>query len=282
MKSAIRNPAKRDKFAILPRRGGAAIIHARVLDHEESSGDYKVLVLEASFIASAAKPGQFVHLRVPRLDDAVLRRPFSVFRADEKKLSILYRCVGRGTCAMSVITPGEEVSLIGPLGRGFPMDHTDTIPVLVAGGYGVAPIHFLASRLKVKGTIFIGGSTVHNVLCVEDFSALGWDVRVTTEDGSLGGKGLVTDALDSWLGERKASPAPEFYACGPDGMLKAVGDRAIAEGWKAWLSLDKHMGCGVGACLACVQKVRLNDGTETWARVCREGPVFESREIVWE
>ena len=128
----------------------------------------------------------------------------------------------------------------------------------------------------------IGGSTAHDVLCVKNFSALGLDVRVTTEDGSLGEKGLVTDALDSWLKGCKASPAPEFYACGPDGMLKAVGDRAIAGGWNAWLSLDKHMGCGVGACLACVQKVRLNDGAETWARVCREGPVFESREIVWD
>lgn len=258
------------------------IEQARVLNHEEYSGGYRLLVLEAPSIASLVKPGQFVSLRVPRLDGAVLRRPFSVFRVDKETLSILYKCVGRGTRAMTFMVPGDEASLMGPLGRGFPLDHTNTFPVIVAGGYGVAPLYFLAARIPLKGIVFVGGSTAGDVLCVEEFKALGWDVRVATEDGGLGEKGLVTDVLDSWLERREGSPVPEFYACGPDDMLKAVGDRAIAGGWKAWLCLDKHMGCGVGVCLACVQKIRRDEGAETWARVCREGPVFEARQIVWE
>ena len=109
--------------------------------------------------------------------------------------------------------------------------------------------------------VFIGGAPRDDVLCVEDFERLGWTVEISTEDGSVGVKGLVTDALDAWL-EQRGESVPEFYACGPDGMLKAIGRCAVDNGWNAWLSLDHHMGCGVGACLACVQKTRQDDGGE--------------------
>ncbi|MFC1462771.1 dihydroorotate dehydrogenase electron transfer subunit, partial [Verrucomicrobiota bacterium] len=193
---------------------------------------------------------------------------------------ILYKPVGRGTAALALVSGGEEVSLIGPLGRGFPYGPNAAFPVLVGGGYGVAPLYFLAARMNRKGILFVGGAGKADILCVSDFEALGWDVRVATEDGSMGEKGLVTDILDKWL-EGHDGAAPEFHACGPDGMLKAVGDRAEKGSRTAWLSLDKHMGCGVGACLACVQKIRDDDGSERWGRVCTDGPVFESREIVW-
>jgi dihydroorotate dehydrogenase electron transfer subunit len=103
-------------------------------------------------------------------------------------------------------------------------------------------------------------------------------VRIATQDGSLGTQGLVTAPLDEALA---ANPKAELYACGPDGMLRAVGERAMQYGIKGWLSLDKHMVCGVGACLACVQKIRTKSGEEVLKRVCVDGPVFESREIVW-
>jgi dihydroorotate dehydrogenase electron transfer subunit len=255
---------------------------ARIASQTEVSGGYRVLVLESPHIASTVHPGQFVHLRVPGLDAAVLRRPFSIFRAEGGCLSILYKCVGKGTSAMALLAAGHDVNLLGPLGTGFPADGKGTIPVLVAGGYGVAPLYFLGTRLAKEGVVFIGGACAEDVLCVEDFESLGWDVRTATEDGSLGSKGLVTDALDGWLKDLDGVAVPDFHACGPDGMLKAVGDRAMAGGWNAWLSLDKRMGCGVGACLACVQRVRNGSGKEKLARVCRDGPVFEAREIVWE
>ena len=132
------------------------------------------------------------------------------------------------------------------------------------------------------GFVFIGGATAEDILCADELESLDWEVRIATEDGSLGEKGLVTTILDGWLADRDEEIGPEFFACGPDGMLKAVGDRAIGTGCRGWLSLDKHMGCGVGACLACVQRVRAEDGTETWKRVCRDGPIFEAREIVWQ
>jgi len=258
------------------------IEEACVLEHRKLSGSYRELRMAAPSIAAAVKPGQFVHLRVPGLNELVLRRPFSVFKSDGSAISLLYKPVGKGTQAMTAIVAGEEVSLIGPLGNGFPLDHGERIPVLIAGGYGVAPLCLLASRLEGKGIVFIGAETASDALCIDDFSALGWKVRIGTEDGSLGDKGLVTDVLDAWLQDRPEEAAPEFFACGPEGMLKEVAERAIDGGWKGWISLDKHMGCGVGVCLTCVQKIRNADGSEAWARVCRDGPVFEARDIVWD
>jgi dihydroorotate dehydrogenase electron transfer subunit len=254
---------------------------ALVLDHKEASGGYRIITFEVPVLAKSVRPGQFIHMLIPKLDGAVLRRPFSVYKAEGRRLTVLYKSVGRGTNAMKSIQKRETVSLIGPLGNGFKFGKTGKLPVLVAGGYGVAPLAFLASRLKRKGIVFIGGAKASDVLCVSDFKKLGWDVRIATDDGSMGRKGLVTKILDEWLVKMDIDDAIELFACGPDGMLKAVGERAIRLDCRAWLSLDKHMGCGVGACLACVQKIKRN-GVESLMRVCREGPVFEASEIVWE
>lgn len=250
-----------------------------VVSHEPMGPDYRVLTLKLPTVSGAAQPGQFIHLRIAQLHDALLRRPFSIYRVDGSHLSILYKTVGRGTAAMQSMKTGDSVSIIGPLGNGFPcqMDPA-SIPVLVAGGYGVAPLYFLARKLPRRGILFVGGAKAVDILLADDFQKLGWEVRIATDDGSLGTKGLVTAPLDAWLSTKRE--VPEFFACGPNGMLKAVGDRSIAGHWKAWLSLDRHMGCGVGACLACVQKIRLN-GQDSLARVCKDGPVFESREICW-
>ncbi|MBI9019719.1 MAG: dihydroorotate dehydrogenase electron transfer subunit [Verrucomicrobia bacterium] len=251
-----------------------------VLEHRIFQGEYRLLKLSAPAIGPLVQPGQFVHLKIPRLKNAVLRRPFSVFKADAESLSILYKAVGQGTEAMRDIAPGEPVDLLGPLGTGFPMVGQDNIPVLIAGGYGNAALYLQAAALPVKGVAFFGGRTAADILCVEEFEALGWDVRVTTDDGSLGTQGLVTDALDPWLAEQGAG-AVELFACGPNAMLKAVGDRAIEKGLTAWLSMDRNMACGVGACLTCVIKRKTETGWE-WARCCKDGPVFNAEEILWD
>jgi dihydroorotate dehydrogenase electron transfer subunit len=255
---------------------------AKVLEHHKIHGGYRLLVVSAPGIAPDVQPGQFVHLRVPHLDTAVLRRPFSVYDADGARLSIVYKDVGRGTAAMTGIRPGEDLSLIGPLGRGFPKAGQGRFPALVAGGYGMAALYLVARKLAVKGFAFFGARSADDILCRKEFEALGWTLRIATEDGSVGVKGLVTEALDPWLKRELDGRTPEFFVCGPNAMLRAIGDRAIAEGWTAWLSMDRSMGCGVGACLTCVQKIKTPDGGWTWERVCREGPVFECREIVWE
>ena len=261
---------------------------ASIIEHEDFGGGYRLLVLDAPVIAAEAQPGQFVHMRISRLGESALRRPFSIYKAEHGRVSVMYKNVGRGTSALLNAKVGDCLSLIGPLGRGFPTDHDNTFPVFVAGGYGVAPLTFLAAHMPCKGVAFLGARTAADVLCVQDFEQVGWRTIVATEDGTLGTKGRVTDVLDVWVdaygppGGGLGKPALEYYGCGPGGMLKAIGERAIAQGCQAWLSLDKHMGCGVGACLACVQKVRGPDGVTTWARGCREGPVFDAQELVWD
>jgi len=257
---------------------------ALVSDHRSLSDEYRIIVMESPSVAGTVRPGQFIHVLVPGCDSAVLRRPFSVMNANDGRLSVLYRIVGRGTKCLAEAKKGDKISVMGPLGNGFPEKQKDTHPVLVAGGYGVAPLCFLADKIKEKGSIFAGGKSKRDILCMEEFEKRGWKVFRATEDGSAGEKGLVTDILKDKLDKKDflGGKKPEFYACGPDGMLKAVGDLAANGGWKAWLSLDKHMGCGVGACLACVQKIKTPDGNVKLVRVCKDGPIFEAGEVVWK
>ena len=253
---------------------------ATVLEHDNFQGEYRILRLAAPMIGPAVKPGQFLHLQIPHLGDRLLRRPFSIYKASNEGVAILYKPVGRGTESMIPLQAGDTVDIIGPLGNGYPQMKENSLPVLVAGGYGNAALYLKAKELPVKGVAFFGGRTAEDILCVEEFKELGWDVRPTTNDGSLGIEGLVTDAFDPWMKEQDIEHI-ELFVCGPGPMLKAMGDRAIEHNFTAWLSLDENMVCGVGACLTCVIKRKTEEGWE-WARCCKDGPVFESREILWE
>ncbi len=254
-------------------------VEATILDIRPLAQGYQVITLRAPAIAAEARPGQFIHLQVANLEPTRLRRPFSIYDADPAAgtLFVLYKVVGLGTRHLAALPIGATVRVLGPIGRPFPLDPVGE-PFLVGGGYGVAPLWFLARNLPRRGTLFVGGRTAADILETERFREAGWRVEVATQDGTLGTPGLVTVPLDLALA---GGACAELYACGPDGMLRAVGERAIAHGLRAWLSLDKHMVCGVGACLACVQRVRRADGSEALARVCVDGPVFEAREIVW-
>ena len=247
----------------------------KVVSHEEIGTGYRYLVLEAPQMAKDLVPGQFVHVRVPALETSALRRPFSVFDAEDGKVTLLYKTVGRGTSALNAVKAGDEINVMGPLGHGFPLK-CDGVPLLVGGGYGVAPLHFLAKRLK-GCTLFVGGRTAADLLALDRFKALGVEVFTATNDGSAGTKGLVTDPLDEELVKlRERGEKFELFACGPDPMLKAVAMRATGTGSKGWISMDRHMICGVGACYACIQKtVRGN------SRCCIEGPVFAAEDLVW-
>lgn len=253
---------------------------ATVQRHENFQGAYRLLELLTPGIGPAVRPGQFVHLQVPQLGDRILRRPFSIYKADDQGITLLYKPVGRGTESMVHLQEEDQVDLIGPLGNGYPILENKKIPVLVAGGYGNAALYLQAASLPRKGIAFFGGRNAEDILCVEEFEALGWEVRPTTNDGTLGTKGLVTDAFDPWL-EQQDKKNIELFVCGPMPMLRAMGERAIEHDFTAWLSLDENMACGVGACLTCVIKKKDKDGWQ-WARCCKEGPVFESREVLWD
>lgn len=251
-----------------------------IVSNERDSDLYFRLVLRAPRIAPQVQPGQFAHVRVLPMKDALLRRPFSIFQVEGHTLSILYKAVGKGTEALSRMRPGEEVSVIGPLGHGFTVPpHGGETPLLVAGGYGMAAMYLLAQRSPQKGMVFVGGRRRVDILCEAEFEALGWEVRVTTEDGSHGEKGLVTQPLLAEL--KRGAGDRKLFACGPTPMLKAVGRIADEAGLPAELSMDEHMCCGVGVCLTCVIPIKAGDGWE-YQRTCTEGPVFDARQVVWE
>ena len=228
-----------------------------VIEHSDIGAGYRHLVLQAPGIVKESAPGQFVHLRVPHLEKSALRRPFSIFNAQDGKLELLYKVVGRGTDALTQLAAGEEVAVMGPLGHGFPTK-CNGAALLVGGGFGVAPLYFLSRKLLERGLkpiVFVGGRTAADLLALDRFAALGVEVRTATNDGSCGVKGLVTDPLDAELSALRTNGAEyELFACGPDPMLKAVAMRATATGAKGWISMDRHMVCGVGACYACIQK----------------------------
>ena len=288
---------------------------AAVVSNAEAGAGYRLLRLSAPATCALARPGQFVHLRVPDFDPVALRRPLSICGADASTgvLEILYKIVGRGTEALSRAGEGAEVDLLGPLGNGFPEPDPAACPVLVGGGYGVAPLHFLATRIagtkRAEGTeatgaeglrakaagaagpapdracrpvLFAGARTAADLLLLDRFEALGVEVRVATDDGSAGAKGRVTAALDAWLAARAPdAPPPECFACGPAPMLRAVDERALSGRFPAWLSLDRRMACGVGTCFGCTQTVR-DGASSSIARVCVDGPVFPAGRIVWD
>ena len=252
----------------------------QIVSNERETGDYFRLVLRAPRVTPLIRPGQFAHLRVLPMRDALLRRPFSIFQAADDTFSILYKTVGKGTRVLSGMRAGEELGVIAPLGNGFtvPEPGAET-PLLVAGGYGMAAMYLLAERSPQKGIVFVGGRRRVDILCEEEFAGIGWEVRPATEDGSHGQKGLVTGPL---LDELKRGAAQrKLFACGPTPMLRAIGKIAEEHDLPAELSMDEHMCCGVGVCLACVIKVKSGDVWE-YQRTCSEGPVFDSRDVVWE
>lgn len=242
-----------------------------------ASGIYR-LRLEAPAMARAAKPGQFLMLRVGENFDPLLRRPFSVHAVHTSRtIDILYRVIGKGTNLLTTIRRGEGLDIVGPLGHGFSWQG-EFRSLLVAGGIGMAPLFFLAQFMAQEGagaktSVLVGARNRAEVLCVEELKAMGLRVQVATEDGSEGKRGLVTDLITREI----IASRPVVYSCGPYPMLGAVAHLARQHGLACQVSLEKVMACGVGACLGCTAEMR--DGG--LARVCTEGPVFEASEVAW-
>lgn len=227
-------------------------------------------------LAQDAKPGQFVGV-YPKAESTLLPRPISICEVNEEKdaLRLVYRIQGKGTGEFSHLTKGEEVSLLGTLGNGFPLEEgKDKVCFLIGGGIGVPPILQLAKEIQGEKNIFVGYRD-KNLFLKEDFDKVG-QVYVATEDGSEGTKGNVLNAIE------ECGKKPEvIFACGPMPMLRALKEYATKEGIKAYISLEEHMACGVGACLGCVVKTKEVDHHShvNNARICTDGPVFEAQEV---
>ncbi len=248
--------------------------------------------------AQEARPGQFIMLQVSEHTDPLLRRPFSVCSAQGAAVDILYKVVGRGTAAMASWQPEQRVSCIGPLGNGFNIAEPPEHAYLVAGGIGIAPLLFLLETLEYRSsTVFMGGKTAQDVAVLEDFNVrIQQRIFYATEDGSRGTKGLVTDLFLNYLEQagKENSQSAGIYGCGPAAMLRELSAIARLKGMECQVSLESNMACGIGACLGCAVRTRPTaDSACTpaagnqaqsffYKRVCADGPVFNSRELVWD
>jgi dihydroorotate dehydrogenase electron transfer subunit len=257
-------------------------LHKAIILHHKSAGrGYYRLVLKAPETAAAARPGQFVMLRVTENLDPLLARPFGISSIPTKSsIEIVYRIAGRGTELLTRREAGESLSLLGPLGKGFPMPGKGVTPVLVGGGSGFPPLHFLAQRTGMLSHFFIGS---RNKEClppasiIESFREVTSKVHVATEDGSMGVQGMSTDILNAFLTKTEKKTHLALYACGPHAMLAAVSRIASEHAIPCYVSMEERMACGLGACMGCSIPMKAGG----YKRACKEGPVFDSQEIDW-
>ena len=241
--------------------------------------NYYKMVLDAPSVARAAKPGQFVNILVSEKYEPLLRRPFSIHSASNSKLEILYRVVGKATELFSQKRPGEKLDVLGPLGNGFSILDPRFL-ILVGGGIGIAPLLFLAETTRIQHRasrieVLIGVKNKSHILCADELKNLGCEVKIATEDGSFGFKGLVTELLKRNI--RTKDKPGTIFACGPKPMLKEIVSISRQYKIAAQVSLEEHMACGIGACFGCVVNTR-----HGYKRVCKEGPVFDIKEIIFK
>ncbi len=248
---------------------------------KEAQGIYRI-VLETLVPMNELDPGSFFMVRVTDGIDPLLRRPLGVYRVGPGGIEMLYQVRGRGTELLSRLKPGNQTDLVGPLGTGWMrMDGADQI-LLVAGGMGMAPLHDLAMNMRDFGDMrpihmIWGHKDKSTICCIPHLRDLDLNIVITTEDGSQGLKGMVTDHLADTFNKMN-SKRVQVAACGPFPMLKQVSAFAMDNRLPCQVSLEAYMGCGIGACLTCV--VPGTDGNNL--RVCKEGPVFWAQRINWE
>jgi dihydroorotate dehydrogenase electron transfer subunit len=252
-----------------------------IISNKRVGRGYYRLVLKAPDMATIAFPGQFVMLRVTENTDPLLARPFGISSFPSRSsLEIFYYVVGRGTTLLTRMKTGQMLSLLGPLGKGFPMPDRTVTPILVAGGSGFPPLHFLSRHLGARAQVIVGArnkETLPPASVLKSFRAHARKVHIATEDGSLGRQGMSTDILHSFLKKRDKKTRLVIYACGPHAMLAAVSRIAREHSISCFVSVEERMACGLGICMGCSIPMRAGG----YKRACKEGPVFDSREIEW-
>ena len=270
---------------------------AKLKDIRDLGARNYLLTLSTPEQARLVRPGQFVMLKcVENADEnPLLRRPFTVFNIHRNArsgkpagLELLVKDVGAGTHKLVQAKPGQMFDCLGPQGRGFQvtadMRNRVEIACLVAGGVGIAPLFLLAQSLMtqhVRPILFYGGAGVDDLVLRECFERLGMETIYSTEDGSFGERGLVTEPLAQFF-KLHARKEMRVYACGPWGMMKAIHALSVQHNLQCEVSLEARMGCSLGACLGCVVGTKDHEGEVQYLRVCQEGPVMNSRLIDWD
>lgn len=249
-------------------------ILAKVIYNTQISRNYWRIGLKTGW--SRFNPGQFVMLRIP--DNSVLvRRPFSIARpVDDDAVEVVYKVVGPGTRVIRSLGDIDHIYVLGPLGEGFTPPKKGKKVVLVAGGFGMAPFLGFLPILKKNASeinFYYGGKTLEDILFLDEFRGEGVGINISTEDGGLGHKGLVTELLSKDIDNYSKNSV--IYCCGPSGLIQRVVDMAKERDLEGEVSAESYMGCGIGVCLGCAVKTK--DG---YKKACKDGPVFQISEII--
>ncbi|MDD5644910.1 MAG: dihydroorotate dehydrogenase electron transfer subunit [bacterium] len=248
---------------------------SEVINIKEIVRETFLIEISSSSQLAKSEPGQFVYI-IPKMQKrTVLPRPLCIADADSETVKLIFKIRGKGTLCLSELGKGDKISVMGPLGTGFPLPRE---PVLLAGGgLGAAPLYFLAKKLRnnKKTSLLLGFKNSDEAYFIDEFKSIAKNVFVCTDDGSLGAGGNVVEKAGEIIKNEKV-----ICACGPRPMLKGLSDFAGKKGLRIFVSLEERMGCGVGACLGCVVKIR-RGGKEEYQRVCKEGPVFDGLEVVY-
>ncbi|HYQ33497.1 MAG TPA: dihydroorotate dehydrogenase electron transfer subunit [Lapillicoccus sp.] len=273
--------------APLGPRGGVVQVTGELIATRRV-GAYQHLTFVAPGVAELARPGQFVALAVGGDTSAnLLRRCFSIHKVSPSgtyggTVDIVVAAHGPGTTWITRLAMHDEVDIVGPLGKPFPLPNEPVPCVLVGGGYGSAPLFWLAEQLAAKGChveMVLGAASEDRLFGVVEARRAADGLTVTTDDGSVGTRGWVSDVLPQVI---RLSQAGVVYGCGPMGMLRSITEVAAAQGVVAQVAVEESMACGVGVCMTCVMPVTGPDGTTRMVRSCVEGPVFRGDRVRWD
>jgi len=241
---------------------------ATVISNNEVMPHVYLMWLDCPGIAQEARSGQFVMVRCG--EETVLRRPLSVHQTEDDRFALLYAVIGKGTQWLASRKPGDELDIFGPLGNGFTVHSNARSLLLIAGGMGIAPLYYLADSAVKEGkqVTLLYGTANRDRYPVP----LGVTEVAATEDGSVGHKGMITELIPQYL-----ESADRVFACGPLPMYRVIAQMPALKNKPVQVSLELRMGCGFGVCYSCTIKTR-----QGLKQVCKDGPVFELNDIIWE
>lgn len=247
----------------------------RIIEKKNIAKNCYDLLISCPAIANIAQAGQFVHVKV---DGFTLRRPISICEINSlnSTIRIVFEVRGEGTNVMANLNKDSLIDIIAPLGNGFTLLDKSKKAIVVGGGIGVPPLLEVAGHYRENSHSIIGFRSANAVILDDDFKMTGSNVIVCTDDGTMGQKGYVTNELNNLL---KNNHVDIIYACGPHLMLKGIVELAQQHNIQCEVSLEERMGCGVGACLVCACKA-VKNSTEYFAHVCKDGPVFNSENVI--
>lgn len=235
-------------------------------------GDFYKLTVKSPELCALAQQGQFLHVLC---GEKTLRRPISIHNVDGDEITMIYEVKGDGTKWLSQRKPGDVLDILGPLGHGFPKISGKML--VVGGGIGVPPMYYTA-KCADRADAVLGFRNQDKALLLDEFAGICENVKIMSDDGSLGQKGFVAQGVAEMLEENQYAAV---FACGPKIMLKTTYDTCKAKGVPCYVSMEERMGCGIGACLVCAIKL-YRDGEEIMGHVCKDGPVFHGEEVVWD